>query len=188
MRYFLGTALALAGTVGFMTGAVAQPAPQTAPPAGRTAAAPVTAQEFASTAAMSDKFEIEASNLAIQRSKRQEVTAFARQMVTDHTKSTEKLKDATGKDKLTQQLPDKLDAKHADMLERLRRAPDNTFDRTFVEMQVNGHREAVDLFRNFSRNGNQGAVKQFAADTLPAIEGHLQHIEGIQKSNVVGAR
>jgi putative membrane protein len=48
-------------------------------------------EDFVAKAAMSDMFEIESSKLAMERADEQ-TKAFAKQMVTDHTKTSQELK------------------------------------------------------------------------------------------------
>jgi len=50
------------------------------------------AADFVSEAAASDIFEIESSKLAVERSKDAATKTFARQMIADHTKTSEELK------------------------------------------------------------------------------------------------
>lgn len=49
--------------------------------------AATSAQEFVTKAALSDKFEIASSKLAVSKSGNPDIQAFARQMVTDHSLS-----------------------------------------------------------------------------------------------------
>ncbi len=51
----------------------------------------VTAAEFARMAAISDMFEIQSAQLAMQRTQNQQVRQFAQEMIQDHQKSTNEL-------------------------------------------------------------------------------------------------
>src|ERR1044072_3959822 len=84
-------------------------------------AAPVYAQQpaksgadFAATVASSDMFEIKSSELGLEAASSNEVKSFARQMIPDHTKSSDRLKAAAKADKVD--VPAKPDRKHAAML------------------------------------------------------------------------
>ena len=64
--------------------------------------APVTdPKAFAETAASSNMFEIESSQLALAHSKTDKVQAFADKMIDDHTAAGEKMKAAATKDGVT---------------------------------------------------------------------------------------
>ncbi|MDB5621992.1 MAG: outer membrane protein, partial [Devosia sp.] len=43
--------------------------------------------------------------------------------------------------------------------------------------QAAAHMEAVDLFRTFADEGDNEAVQAFAAETLPTLDMHKQHIK-----------
>jgi putative membrane protein len=61
------------------------------------AAAEMQPQEFATKAAISDMFEIEAAKIEIQNGKSEKIKAFAEEMVKDHSGSTHNLMDAAAR-------------------------------------------------------------------------------------------
>ncbi|HEY7383954.1 MAG TPA: DUF4142 domain-containing protein [Beijerinckiaceae bacterium] len=159
---------------------------QTTPPATPTAQPRSTqsgvqatsATEFVNKAAVSNMFEIQSSQLALEKTQQDQVRQFAQRMVKDHTGAGERLKSAAQ----GQTVPTSLDQQHTQMLETLRSASGAGFDRNYVQMQVTAHREAVDLFDKYAQNGDDQQLKQFAGQTLPSLREHLQSIEQIQRS------
>lgn len=147
-----------------------------------------SAEAFAELAAMTDKFEVDSSKLALERSKRDDLLAFATQMIKDHTDSYEALAAAAREDKLNVPLPPKFDGKHTEALDKLHEAPPEAFDAMYLDVQLNGHREAVGLFRQFAAIGGESAMVKFAAVMLPKIQEHLDHVEALHKASVVGMR
>ena len=71
----------------------------------------------------------------------------------------------------------KLDPKHAQLLDQLRKASGDEFDRLYVTIQVQAHQEAVSLFQNYAQNGDNQQLKQWAQKTLPDLQNHLQEAQ-----------
>jgi putative membrane protein len=72
------------------------------------------------------------------------------------------------------ELPAALDATHQKLIDDLNNASTADFDKTYAKQQVDGHKEAAKLFKNYSEKGDNQTVKQLAAKTLPVIEQHLE--------------
>lgn len=169
MKHFLLTAALLAGT------ALALPA--------MAADASKMSNDFVQKAAMTDKFEIESSQLALEKSSNAKVKGFAQQMIDDHTKSTSDLKAALGDSEVDPALTDKpLDAKHAKILSNLKASKGKKFDEAYLSAQKDGHKQAVDLFSKYAKHGDETSLKDFASKTLPVIEGHKNHVSKLKAS------
>jgi putative membrane protein len=144
----------------------------------------VASSNFIQKVAMSDQFEIESSKLALQKATDPQIKQFAQQMIDEHSKSSDKLK-ATLQSAGANMSPPAgvtFDAKHQSLMDKLRKASGKDFDRLYVQIQRDGHKEAVDLFRKYSKEGQETSLKGFAEETLPVIEKHLQHVEGLKLS------
>lgn len=155
---------------------------QTAPPARtapQTAAALLTAATFVPVVGVSNQFEIESSQLALSRSTSKAVKDFANRMVVEHNLAGAKFKQALADAKIT--LPsEKLDAKHQAIIDRLKAANGAAFDTAYIEAQTNAHVEAVDLFKAYAKDGDTPRLKAFAADLLPTLVGHLEHVKKLK--------
>lgn len=127
---------------------------------------------FIKAVSSSNAFEIESSRLAEQKAKDSDVKKFAQQMVADHTMAGEELKHSA---KLGNEAP-KLLPKHAAMLELLKGASEQDFEPLYINMQATAHIEAVTLFATYAKGGDDAAVKEFAAKTLPKLEMHKRHV------------
>jgi putative membrane protein len=123
----------------------------------------------------SNQFEIQSSELALSRSQSGKVKDFATRMITDHMNAAGKLKAALGQARLAAPA-DALDAKHQTMLDNIKRADAATFDNTYVNAQYLAHVEAVNLFESYSKSGDNPQLKAFAADLLPTLRAHLDHV------------
>jgi putative membrane protein len=134
-------------------------------------AAEMAPQGFAEKAAQSDKFEMEAAKLVLEKGKSDEIKAFANDMVKDHGHSTHNLKEAAAKDGVT--LPPDLSPELREKLESLKPLSGPQLDAAYVSTQVSVHTEAVELFDKYSKDGEGGALKSFAMATYPTIRMHL---------------
>jgi putative membrane protein len=135
------------------------------------------AKEFVPMAAMSDLFEIETGKLAENKSQNKDIRAAGKQLVSDHTKSSQELEALSKQAGVTFEKPVKLDEKHQQKLEKLAAADGKAFDEAFKVAQIQAHEEGVALFKSYSESGDQPYLKQFAAKTLPVLEHHMEMIE-----------
>jgi putative membrane protein len=129
-------------------------------------------QQFVQEAASGGLFEVQSSQLALKKSSDQKVKDFAQQMITDHQKANDELKNLAKGENIT--VPDKLMPKHQQLLDRLNSASDD-FDKQYGQIQKQAHEETVSLFENASKNLSDPQLKQFASQTLPTLQQHLQH-------------
>jgi putative membrane protein len=137
------------------------------------------ASDFASKVAVANKFEIDTSQLALKYAKGEDVKKFAQQMIDDHTKAGQDFKAAVAAAKIKEP-KDALDATHEAKYIKLRAlTTENGFDASYVAEQLAAHKDAVDLFRNYSQNGEPGPLKDFATKTLPTLEHHLKMVQGL---------
>jgi len=148
--------------------------PATASPAAQN----VSAADFVNQAANSDMFEIQSSQLAVNKAQDGKVHDFAQRMINDHTQASEKLKAAAK----GQTVPTSLDQEHAQKLQQLQQAPANDLTRSYVQMQLEGHQKAVSLFENYAQHGDNSDLKQFAQGTLPTLREHLQMVSQLQNA------
>lgn len=140
-----------------------------------------SAEAFAHKAAVGNEFEVESSQLALQKSQNQNVKDFAQQMIDDHGKAADDLARATSNAGI--QSPDMtLDKKHQKILDSLNAASGKDFDKRYIKAQVQAHDDAVSLFKSYSKHGDKDAVKNFAVDTLPTLEEHKQKIDQLKSS------
>jgi putative membrane protein len=142
--------------------------------------APKTA-DFVKKAAMSDLYEVEAGKIASEKGQSEAVKAFGRNMVEAHSKTSEELKGIVQSEKLKVKLPAKLDHAHQKTIDDLNAASGADFDKTYAKQQVRAHAKAVKLFDAYAEEGNNAALKQFAANTLPAIKRHREEAEKLSQ-------
>ena len=144
-------------------------------------------------AAVAGPAEVELGRLAIERAQNPQVRAFAQTMVRDHSQALAELEQSvSGHDVYT---PRDLDAEHRQIKERLDSLRGADFDREYMKVMVEGHKEVKSLFEDrpgslrdpsaATPTGTSGgsslerAVNQWAASALPRVNEHLQKAEEI---------
>ena len=70
-------------------------------------------------------------------------------------------------------LPTTMDSEHQKMLNDLQAKDGKDFDRTYDQIQLKAHQDAVALFKSYSKNGDNPELKSWAVATLPHLKEHL---------------
>lgn len=133
---------------------------------------------FVSNASQSDMYEIQAAGIAQKRSKNPDVKAFAKMMAADHTamsKSMQPLIAAAGQAPATA-----LDNRRSGFIDHLNQASDADFDKTYIDQQVAGHHEALDLMKGYGDRGSDAGLKAAAAKAVDKVQAHLDKARAIQ--------
>lgn len=132
-----------------------------------------TTKGFVNAAATSDMYEVAAGRIALARAQNQGVKDFAQKMIDAHTQTTSELKGIIASNNLSVAPPAHVDDRRQGMLDNLRGASGADFDNRYITQQIAAHQEADILFRGYAKDGDDRAVKEFAARTDPKIREHL---------------
>lgn len=136
-----------------------------------------SSNDFVDAATEAGIAEIETGKLAQEKSQNAEIKTFAQQMVTDHTAANEKL--ATIAKQLDIETPDS-----AALTDKVRKVilewRDDSFDKSYVNNQVDAHKKTVELFKKEAMSSDKAELKAFASETLPKLEAHLKEAEALQ--------
>lgn len=136
-----------------------------------------TADGFVESAAIGNLYELQAAQIAMQRTHSDAIRLFANAMLLDHTTATHHMGAALEMNE-TQGVappPMELDARRAAMVKHLVDAPEDAFDNTYVDQQVLAHEETVTLMRTYAESGDNPQLRSVALGTLPVVERHLNH-------------
>lgn len=132
---------------------------------------------FMNDAAPGGMAEVELGRMASKQATDSEVKRFAAQMITDHTKAGEELKQlAQGKKVM---LPAEVLPAHKEVMEKLAKLNGAEFDREYVKAMVAAHEKDVTAFNATAQGATDADVKAFAAKTLPTLQMHLQMIKDL---------
>lgn len=136
--------------------------------------------DFVTQAAVSDMFEIQTSQLALQQSN-DPTKAFAKQMITDHEMTAGELKGIIQSGKVQAKLPTALDSTHQGKLDKLKSLKGDDFTKQYQNDQFTGHKNTVDLFKRYASEGDNPELKAFASKHLPHLERHLKMAQDLNK-------
>lgn len=174
------TAFALSGAVAQQTSSSSE-----SPSMGKNSAGtPASDTAFIKKAAQGGLAEVQLGQLAQQKASNQDVQKFAKRMVDDHTKANEQLKQVAEQDHV--KLPDTLNAKDKALKAKLEGLSGQQFDQIYMKDMVQDHRKDVAEFERESKAAKDANVKNFAKETLPVLQSHLQeaeHIESMQNTS-----
>jgi putative membrane protein len=138
-----------------------------------------TTVDFVKEAAMSDMTEIAAAKIGAERGNAPE-KAFASQMITDHTKTSDELKSIAPADAKAA-IPPALDSSSQSKIDKLKNAKPEDFSSDYDSMQVSAHKDAVSLFERYAKGGDDPKLKDWAGKTLPALQHHLDMAQNLHK-------
>lgn len=145
--------------------------------ANLVAGAALTVDAFAQLAGMSGLYEIEAAQIALQRSRRDDVRQFAQQMLTDHKDIARKLGSFLGGMNRPNSPPERLDTLHQTLIDDLRGVPDEDFDARYIAQQKAAHDTAITLFTSYHEHGSEEGLRNLAKLGLPVLQHHREMVQ-----------
>lgn len=147
------------------------------PAAAAPAPAPLSQADatFVAQAAEGGMAEVQAGQLAAQRARRAPVRKFAEQMVNQHTQANQQLMQLAQAHGITP--PAEPGQAYQRQMQRLERLHGYAFDRAYIRSQIADHRAVIALFQREAQDGQDPDLKNFAAQTVPLLEQHLQEAE-----------
>jgi putative membrane protein len=165
-------------------GATVPPPPDAAAAAAALSAASVAVadRDFVSRAVSNGMLEIEASQLALERSKSNEVRAFAQRMVDEHKKAHDQLKAAASSGGI-KHLPPTMLVTHNAHLDFLRTQNGLAFDREYAaQIGVAAHTEALTVFERAAQDAASSELRTYAEKSLPMLQDHLKQAQSLAKA------
>lgn len=154
--------------------AAAQTPPPPPPPEAKTQAAP-----YVMAAGRSDLYEINSSQIALEKSPDPKVRKFAQMLIDHHRKTTAATTRAAARAGLTPP-PPALDAGAIASINELQTAPAADFDRIYLAQQVPAHQAALDLHTSFSKEGDAAPLRASARSAVPIVRRHLEAAQKMQ--------
>ncbi|HLZ99451.1 MAG TPA: DUF4142 domain-containing protein [Steroidobacteraceae bacterium] len=135
---------------------------------------------FYKHAAQGGLAEVQAGNLAQQKSNNPKVKEFAAMMVKDHAAANDKLKalaDSKGID-----LPGNSGMGQMANKAKLEVLSGDVFDKSYIKSQIKAHQNTIVLFKQEINSGRDSDAKAFAKEMLPTVRSHLKSIKAIAES------
>jgi putative membrane protein len=146
--------------------------------AASTDATPTAAMPFVMKAGANDLYEIQSSQLALQKAQKAEVKQFAQMMIDHHAKTTQQVMAAAKSAGLTPP-PPQLEPKHAQMIAELQPLTGAAFDSAYIRQQVMAHEMALALHSNYAKSGDTERLRQAAAAAAPIVQQHLERVRAM---------
>jgi putative membrane protein len=135
--------------------------------------------KFVRESAEGGMMEMELGKLALKKSNNDEVKAFGKQMQEDHSKVNEELMTIAGKRGV--ELRISLQGKYKRTVDRLAKLSGAEFDRQYMQVMVQDHKEDLKKFHRQAAKGQDPEVKQFASEQVPVLEKHLEMAQATER-------
>jgi putative membrane protein len=137
-------------------------------------------ENFAKKAAQGGMAEVKLGQLAEEKGSNPAVKNFGRRMVQDHSKANNELKQATSKENTP--LSNEMDKSDQATYDRLSKLSGDAFDREYARDMVKDHSKDVSEFQKEAKNGKDESIKNFAAQTLPTLQSHLDQAKQMEEA------
>ena len=134
---------------------------------------------FILAAAQGGMTEVKLGELAAQKGMRDDVKAFGKMMVKDHTAINDDLKALAAQKGVT--IPDGLDAKHQGMVDKMAALTDSEFDHAYITGMIKGHKMDAKEFKAESAETKDADIKGFVDKSIPVVDEHLKRITAMKK-------
>lgn len=135
------------------------------------------ATAFVERVTIASNFSVDSSKTLLEKSTHPQIREYAERVTTDHAAILAELRALP--DAATR-LPAGLDERAQERLIRLRGFEGDELNRWYVQMQVDSHKEMVEIFEAYAGNGEVPRLKEFAERRLPAMRMHLAAAEALQ--------
>jgi putative membrane protein len=122
-------------------------------------------------------FALATSQLAAQRGESATVKTFA-QLETEEQMAFAEARRMAG---LPVPAPSMMDAQKQQMLQQLQTMSGAQFDRMYVQGQIMGHQELLQLHQAMAQSGSRVEERMLGTVAVPAIRTHLSMLQGIQQ-------
>ncbi len=139
-----------------------------------------SSQDFVTQASISDLFETQTSQLALEKSD-EKTKAYAQKMIADHKKTSDELKSVVQTGDMKLDIPTALDSTHQGKLDKLKGLSGADFTKQYHDDQVTAHKNATDLYKRYAESGDNAALKAFAIKTKPHLDEHLKMAQDLDK-------
>lgn len=132
-------------------------------------------ETFIKETAQSGVAEVNMAQVGTQKAQDPALKEAAQQLVTDHSKLNDQLKELAQKKGIT--LSTEVDSKHQRMIDHLSGLSGAEFDKAFAQHMAQGHKKSIAKFKKAAANTEDTEISQFAKGALPTLEGHLTLIQ-----------
>jgi putative membrane protein len=142
-------------------------------------------QKLIKDLAQANMAEIEAGRVAKSKSQNEQVKNFAQQMIDDHTKALDDVKQLAQAKGVT--LPTELDRTHKRQADRMAALSGDAFDRAYLERAgVADHKKTHAMLQRAQTRAKDPDVKALVARTLPIVDQHMTAVQQLNRDTARG--
>ena len=146
-----------------------------------SSSAAMTTPDYLMAAGKSDMFEMQEGQLAAQMSSNARIKAFGKQMIKDHTKSTDMVMAAAQKSGVTV-TPPMLGPDQQAQIDQLKSAQGPAFDQMYLSQQLSSHEAALSVQKGYASTGDDKNLKKVATKIVPVVEHHIDELKSMGAS------
>ena len=147
-------------------------------PAAAVAALP--AADYVTAVRMSDRYTVQAGNLARDKSANFDLRDYGQVTATAHERMTQQIGFIAMDLGLPGGPPPALSERQQMRLTELRNAPPAEFDARYIAHQIAAHEEMIAVHRAYAANGDNPRLKNFAADIAGRMQRELERAREFQ--------
>ncbi|HUO34922.1 MAG TPA: DUF4142 domain-containing protein [Candidatus Acidoferrum sp.] len=136
-----------------------------------------TGKNFITAAANINLAEVELGKLAGQKGNNQAIKDFGKRMIADHTQLESELQSLAKSADVT--LPSAAGANASSLKNQLSADSASKFDDAYIEHMLAGHKQAIAMFENEIKHGQNAEIKSYAEKALPVIQDHIRIAEDV---------
>jgi putative membrane protein len=129
-------------------------------------------------AANGAQFEVVLGHLAETNGANAGVKRFGEMMVRDHSKGGETLRGLAASKKIV--MPDTLSVQQEKERKDLEKKHGAAFDKAYVKMMVDDHKEDISEFQRAATNANDPDIRALAAANIPILQQHLDSAQNLK--------
>ena len=136
--------------------------------------------DFLEEAAIIDKWQISVGKMAQEKASNESVKIYGQLLVDEHTKSLNELQRVAQLQNIT--IPDTMDREHQQKVNELERLEGAAFERRFLQMMVEAHRDDIEKYEDAQENiPDDHEAKEWLDETLASLHRHHQKGQQLQE-------
>lgn len=135
-------------------------------------------KSFLEHAVEGNNAEIALANLALKKTARSDINAFANRIVTDHQKANEQLKTIAAANHI--EMPAGMGLKYKAEQARLTMLSGRDFDAGYINTMVDDHQSDIADYQQNVEYGADADLKRYASMTIPILKQHLSMAKMLQ--------
>ncbi len=134
--------------------------------------------DFVNTAAKDGMMEVQLGELAQKNGSSEAIKNYGSMLVKDHSKANDELKSIAAAKNIS--VPAGLSSDQTSHIQDMSAKTGKDFDKAYIDMMVEDHDKAIELFEKQSNDNSDAELQAFAKKTLPALQQHLAEAKKLQ--------